>query len=100
LTGLLLDKYPARVYYVLVKLSNRWEVIATMEETDLISAKEAAKLLGVSKQAIRAREESGSLIPAEVEWRGAQRRPKFRRSDVEALKPKTDPSQAIGRAAS
>ncbi len=71
----------------------------TMEETDLISAAEAAKILGVSRQAIRAREESGSLVPVEVEWRGAQRQPKFRRSDVEALKPNTDPSKAIGRAA-
>ena len=45
-----------------------------MEETDLISAAKAAELLGVSRQTIRAREESGSLVPAEVEWRGAQRR--------------------------
>ena len=37
-----------------------------MEETDLISAAKAAELLGVSRQAIRAREESGSLVPAEV----------------------------------
>lgn len=64
-----------------------------MEETDLISAAKAAELLGVSRQAIRAREESGSLVPAEVEWRGAQRRPKFRRSDVEALKPNKEPSE-------
>lgn len=70
-----------------------------MNEDDLISAAEAAKILGVSREAIRAREEHGSLTPAAVEWRGAQRRPKFKRSDVEALKPKTDPSSALGRAA-
>ena len=68
------------------------------EETDLISAAEAAKILGVSREAIRAREEHGSLVPAAVEYRGAQRRPKFRRSDVEALRPR-DPSSSIGRAA-
>jgi DNA-binding transcriptional MerR regulator len=64
------------------------------EETDLISAAEAARILGVSREAIRAREERGSLVPAKVEWRGSQRRPQFRRSDVEALKAQQGPNPA------
>jgi hypothetical protein len=70
-----------------------------MEETDLVTAAQAAEILDVSPQAIRAREVNGSLVPVEIKWRGAQRRPMFKRSDVEALKPNTDPSKAIGGAA-
>lgn len=65
-----------------------------MNTEDLISAAEAARILGVSREAIRAREEHGSLVPARVEWRGSQRRPKFRRGDVEALKRQSDPSSS------
>lgn len=81
------------MYYGIVKLSIVKGVNVVMEETDLISAAQAAELLKVSRQAIRAREESGSLVPAVIEWRGAQRRPKFRRSDVEALRPNKEPSE-------
>ena len=82
----------------LVKLSGFKGGDFVDEKTDLISAAEAAKILGVSREAIRAREEHGSLVPAAIEWRGAQRRPKFRRSDVEALRPNEDSSSVRRRA--
>jgi len=62
-----------------------------MDESDLISAAEAARILGVSREAIRQREQSGSLVPAQVDYHGGQRRPRYRRADVEALRRQPPP---------
>lgn len=56
------------------------------ESEELVSAAEAARILGVSRQAITLRQKHGSLVPARVAYRGGQRRPLFRRADVEALR--------------
>ncbi len=56
------------------------------EDTDLISGAQAAAILGVSRQAVHDRVKAGSLVPVRVDYRGSQRQPKYRRSDVERLK--------------
>lgn len=64
---------------------------ATGGKEELISAAEAARLLGVDRSAIWHAEQRGKLTPVRVEWEGRRRRPLFERADVEALKP-PDPS--------
>lgn len=70
-----------------------------MDKTDLITASQAAELLGVTRQAVAGRIKRGSLVAVDEKWQGAMRQPLYRRSDVEALRPKADPSEAISGAA-
>lgn len=64
----------------------------TAQETDLVEAAEAARILGVERSTIRRYEERGRLTPADVRYEGLRRKPLFKRSDVEALRPPTEPS--------
>lgn len=64
-----------------------------MEETDLITAAEAARILGVKRQAIQGRVKRGTLVAVDERWQGAMRQPLYRRSDVLALRPNTEPSE-------
>ena len=62
----------------------------TPDEEDLISGAEAAALLGIDRANIRRHVRLGKLVEAAVVWEGKRRRPRFRRSDVEALRPSSE----------
>lgn len=57
-----------------------------MEDEELVTAAEAARILGVSRQAVQGRLDRGSLTPVKFIYRGSQRRPMYRRADIEALR--------------
>lgn len=62
------------------------------DETDLVTAAEAARILEAPRKRIKTYEDSGKLHPVKVERVGLQRKPYFRRSDVEALRDQHIPS--------
>jgi DNA-binding transcriptional MerR regulator len=57
---------------------------------ELINRPDAAKFLGVKEGQIRRYEKRGELPVADTQMFGQQRRPLYRKSDLEAIKAKRD----------
>jgi DNA-binding transcriptional MerR regulator len=60
------------------------------QESELINRPAAAKMLGVQEGQIRRYEKRGELAVADTQMLGQQRRPLYRKSDVEAIKAKRE----------
>jgi hypothetical protein len=55
------------------------------QESELVNRPTAAKMLGVQEGQIRRYEKRGELVVADTQMLGQQRRPLYRKSDVEAI---------------